>query len=102
MTHTNEKSYSCNVCNKKFSQKNTLNVHLRTHTNEKPFSCDLCKVQFSQKCTLNRHFRTHTNEKPYSCDVCNNQFSQKNVIYLNITLYIQMKNPISDEISLKK
>ncbi|GFT66700.1 zinc finger protein 583 [Trichonephila clavipes] len=75
-THTLNKYYQCVVCDRKFSKK-YVTEHMRTHTGEKPYQCDVCKTKFSRKYILTQHMRTHTGEKPYKCDVCKTKFSQK-------------------------
>ncbi|GBN98815.1 hypothetical protein AVEN_754-1 [Araneus ventricosus] len=66
---TKDKPHSCDVCGRKFSRKNSLNLHYLTHTKEKPHSCEVCGKAFSLKKILNRHYLTHTKEKPHSCEI---------------------------------
>uniref|UniRef100_A0A1A8IJA6 C2H2-type domain-containing protein n=1 Tax=Nothobranchius kuhntae TaxID=321403 RepID=A0A1A8IJA6_NOTKU len=72
-----QKPYSCDVCRRSFSQKTSLNTHMRIHTGQKPYSCDVCERSFNQKTHLNRHMLVHTGQKPFCCDVCGQRFSRK-------------------------
>jgi len=69
--------YLCTVCDKRFTQKRSLNDHKRIHSGEKPFVCTVCDKQFSRKGSLKRHKRMHSGEKPFVCTVCDKRFTEK-------------------------
>ncbi|RMY75092.1 hypothetical protein D0862_13996 [Hortaea werneckii] len=75
-----KKRHHCNLpgCDKTFSQKTHLNIHLRAHTGSKPFPCrhPTCNQRFSQLGNLKTHERRHTGERPYQCRTCGKRFAQ--------------------------
>ncbi|KAJ8049542.1 Zinc finger protein 99 [Holothuria leucospilota] len=71
------KSFKCELCEKAFTSKNTLNEHQIVHTNEKSFKCQFCVKEFAWKRNLKRHEMTHTDEKPFKCLFCDKLFSRK-------------------------
>ncbi|XP_071995335.1 uncharacterized protein [Engystomops pustulosus] len=72
-----KKTFSCTECGKCLSAKKNFLRHLRIHTGEKPFPCSECGKCFREKAKLFIHQRTHTGEKPYSCTECGKCFMYK-------------------------
>ncbi len=77
ITHMEEKPFSCDICNRGFSMKKTLDDHKVVHTGERPYSCSLCQKTFSQKRTVRQHMKIHTGLKPFSCSGCDRKFNSK-------------------------
>lgn len=68
--HLGERPHECEICDRKFGQKNQLTKHIRTHTGEKPYKCEYCDKTFTTKMNCQVHQRSHTGQKPYECRAC--------------------------------
>ncbi|TSK16103.1 Gastrula zinc finger protein XlCGF7.1 [Bagarius yarrelli] len=68
-------TFTCNVCGKNLSTKNSLASHYRLHTREKLFACTLCGKRFAKKFNLEVHYNIHTGAKPYVCTHCPKSFA---------------------------
>ena len=73
--HTGE-AFQCDVCDKKFLQKETLTAHRAVHTGVKPFVCETCGKAYYLQASLASHIERHHSSKTrdHPCHVCDKSF----------------------------
>ena len=75
------------ICVIGLSVESNLTNHKRIHSGERSYTCDMCNKAFSQLSNLTAHKRIHSGERPYTCDMCSKAFSQQSYLQL-INTYI--------------
>lgn len=70
------KPYRCGQCELSFATATELRSHVETHASEKPFKCGFCSRSFAGATTLNNHVRTHMGKRPFNCELCGKSFAQ--------------------------
>ncbi|XP_031416448.1 myc-associated zinc finger protein [Clupea harengus] len=80
LSHSDEKPFSCPVCQQRFKRKDRMSYHVRSHQGgvEKPYVCPHCAKGFSRPDHLNSHVRqVHSTERPFKCPTCESAFATK-------------------------
>ncbi|XP_050540127.1 gastrula zinc finger protein XlCGF42.1-like [Daktulosphaira vitifoliae] len=75
--HSDIKAYSCDICKRKFSLKDSLVSHKKIHVGSTQFACYLCNQRFKEKRYLQRHLGTHNKKNVLNCPMCMKEFTRK-------------------------
>ncbi|XP_070409768.1 gastrula zinc finger protein XlCGF7.1-like [Nothobranchius furzeri] len=78
-SHSAVKSSECSVTTKCVKEKQHGGSCRKVQKQPKSFSCDACGKRFSQKPSLTHHMKGHTGQKPIACDLCGQRFGHKKV-----------------------
>ena len=73
--HSGLKPFECADCGKAFKQLSHLNTHQLRHAGLRPHCCTVCGKRFVQSSHLKRHMNTHNPETALYCDVCSRKFT---------------------------
>lgn len=52
-------AFQCTLCDRAFSQRGSLNRHVRSHLGVRPFPCPRCPMTFSRQYRVTEHMRVH-------------------------------------------
>ena len=68
----------CKICDRKFTEKQSLQKHISTFHGDMPYSCDNCDAAFANKNKLKRHIASiHEEKMPYVCKICDTNCAVK-------------------------
>ncbi|XP_050400217.1 zinc finger protein 12 isoform X8 [Patella vulgata] len=110
-----KKEFKCDICEKTYKDKSTLQEHLNIHFDVKPYKCDhcdeyfhsshkrsnhvyqrhvpkrfqcnVCTETFKSKRYMQAHVRIHTGELPFVCSYCNKGFRSKEILRLHTKIH---------------
>ncbi|CAC5397231.1 PRDM16 [Mytilus coruscus] len=75
--HDAMKRYSCENCNKIFTDPSNLQRHIRSqHVGARSHTCTECGKTFATSSGLKQHQHIHSSIKPFQCEVCLKAYTQ--------------------------
>ena len=97
------KQFGCNLCGKRFSQKASLNTHLKNHdeTYTQELKCEICGKVFASKAVKTTHVKSIHEGCMYKCPKCGETKKLRNTILLHIERY-HMGEDIGEPIEIPK
>jgi len=69
-SHSEGKRLTCEICQKMFTERHTLRVHMKRHEGLKPYVCSECPKCFCTAYELKRHQTVHSDVRQFSCSLC--------------------------------
>ncbi|VEN40115.1 unnamed protein product [Callosobruchus maculatus] len=86
-THTGDRPYECEVCQKRFARGGQLIQHQRTHTGKKPYICKVCDSSFTCSANLKLDMNRHLDIRNFVCDVCGKSFFRMDALRKHLNCY---------------
>ena len=96
--HTNKKIYKCTQCTKHFKTYPQLYRHKKSHE-AKTFKCEFCSKEMASKYNLSNHIKLHSGEKLFKCTLCIKQFVTKDSLIVH-TRWHNNEKPFKCQISV--
>lgn len=74
---TSVNSFSCDQCEKSYTEPRSLRRHIESAHEKVSFTCDQCNKQFSYKESLMKHIESVHSKQSFKCGQCDKQYTQR-------------------------
>ena len=69
------KQFKCPRCNKQYSSRSAVNIHMQNHTGKFTYYCEKCKKGYNYKTNYDVHMDKHAGIR-YQCEFCTKSFAK--------------------------
>ncbi|CAF4866502.1 unnamed protein product [Pieris macdunnoughi] len=91
-THRKREEFPCSKCDKTYLNKGSLNKHTElVHEGKLPYPCSVCGESFPTRRARHVHFLLHTGETPHRCPRCGKAFRSKNSLRGHIEAHLDIR-----------
>lgn len=85
-------SYQCSKCDKSYRSRGNLNSHMKiAHQGILSYLCLFCGEAFPNRSARDVHSRLHTGLKPYKCDFCGKCYRAKNTLDRHLEMHLNIR-----------
>ncbi|XP_066940630.1 zinc finger protein 677-like [Macrobrachium rosenbergii] len=98
--HLGVKPFTCNLCGKVCQTESKLKAHQASHANDgvKPV-CDICERSFSSRSSLNKHKKMLHKPKPHICPECQSGFEERRYMAIHAKQAHNLDIPLESSIN---
>ncbi|CAG7716043.1 unnamed protein product [Allacma fusca] len=85
----------CDFCNKKFRDKNSLNIHMLSH-DKGHHKCSECGKTYKMLSSLKIHQLSHNGEYSFECTICGLKFARQDKYKIHLSRHDPFKSKIKE------
>ncbi|EDW85187.1 uncharacterized protein Dwil_GK12746 [Drosophila willistoni] len=92
-----DKQFTCDVCGKKYGDRQNLRHHIEKYHSDTDFECNMCEKRFFTKKSLKYHMKWHNPDRQLKCRHCDRLFISSVHLTKHMATHTQMASARKSE-----